>query len=157
MMQNTIKDEYNNDILFIPINAYLSGPGKISLKSLEIRYNYSFTVPDLSSKLTEYIKNVGKDEISGDKVKVTLRFESDTNGDLHIKNLKVRYATPSKTQQYPEIICLIGLGIILIILGILIKVAPFKRETPKEPEIPDTLEKKQKPNREKMKKSKNKT
>lgn len=126
VMQNTIKDEFRNDVYYIPINMYFSSPGRVTLKSLQIQYNYSYLVPDLSLKLTEYISKLSADGDSEEDVLITLRFESDTNGKLRIKNLKIRYAKTTETRQYPELICIGTLIVCLIILGILLKIAPFK-------------------------------
>ena len=131
---NKIRDEYRNDIFFIPINAYFSGPGRIRLSSLEIKYNYSFLLPDLSFELTEYLKDqVKKDKNKNEDVQIILRFESSSNGRLLINNLKVDYSASTEPKEYPELICIAIFGIILIILGLIIKFSKIKpREHKKE-------------------------
>jgi hypothetical protein len=130
--QHTLKDEFKNEVYSIPISTYFSGPGKITLTSLEIQYNYSFMVPDLSVKLSDYLKIQDSDK--GNDVQITLRFESKANGKLRVENLKVTYSKPEEPQQFSELICVVILGIFLIIIGLAIKFAPTAPKKPKEPE-----------------------
>ena len=67
-----------------------------------------------------------KDEGSGDEnqngnIGVKLRFDSISNGKLKIQNLTVKYSRSAKSQQYPELICVVIIGIILIVIGLVIK------------------------------------
>jgi len=117
-------DEFGNDMIFVPINVYFSAPGKITLSSLEILYNYSFLVPDLGVELAEYIKSYGKN----DDIKVHLKFGSDTTGKLKIQKLKVKYTTKTGNGQYPELLCIISIGIVLIILGVVIKLSGSRNQ-----------------------------
>jgi len=122
---NTIYDEFGNGIIYIPINTYFSSPGRIKLSSLEIQYNYTIGIPDLSTALTGYMKDANA-ENSGDNIKVKLRFDSISNGKVKIQNLRVEYTTPTKTQQYPELVCIAIIGIVLILLGLVIKFSKVK-------------------------------
>lgn len=124
---NKFTDEYNNEIVMIPINTFFSSPGKITLDSLQISYNYTLSVPDLSAELTEFLKSSSSDE----EIEVILRFESDTNGKIKIQNLKVVYTSPDQSRDNPEIICIMIIGIILIIVGILIRFAKFGKRQDK--------------------------
>jgi hypothetical protein len=118
---NVINDDFENNILYFPIITYLSSPGEITLRSLKIEYNYSFTVSDLSNNLNSYIKE-NKDENSNDDLKIPLRFDSISNGNLKVQNLKVIYTASSEPEEYPEVFCIIIIGVILIIIGVLIKI-----------------------------------
>jgi hypothetical protein len=129
---NKFKDDYGNEILFIPINTYFSSPGKIELRSLKINYNYSFSLLDLSSKLSSYINEYTGD--SGDTINVKLRFESSTTGKLNIQNIKVVYTKPQEAQDNPELICIMIIGIALIISGLVLRYIKFEPKKPgKEP------------------------
>ena len=116
-----MNDDFENNILYLPITTYLSSPGAITLRSLEIEYNYSFTVSDLSNALNSYIIE-NKDESSNDDLKIPLRFDSIANGNLKVQNLKVIYTASTESEEYPEVFCIIIIGVILIIIGVLIKI-----------------------------------
>jgi hypothetical protein len=133
---NIIKDDFNNDIVFIRMNTYFSSPGRITLKSLAIRYNYTFTLSDLSSSLSGYLKEARKDT-DDETIGVKLRFESGSLGKIKISNLKVVYSKPDETTQNPELTCILIIGIILIVAGLairFIKIEPKKNK--KKPEEP---------------------
>jgi hypothetical protein len=134
----TFEDEYRNHIFQIPIITYFSDPGSIELNKLKIQYNYSFPIPDLSEQLNGLIKSVG--ESHGQEIKVTLRFESATNGELEIKNLELVYSHPTTASDYPEILCLAIIVVIVIVIALVIKFARFgnrKRPEPSRPENTD--------------------
>jgi hypothetical protein len=118
-----IKDEFKNERYGVPISTYFSSPGRVKLTDLEISYNYSISV-DLSVELHNYLKDRSKDHEKD--VQVVLRFESDTNGKLQISNLRVEYSVAEEEQQYNEVICIAVIGVILIILGLVIKFMPAK-------------------------------
>ena len=139
---NTINDEFGNDFYFIPLNTYFSTPGEVTLRSLEIRYNYTLTVSDLSVALSNYLKESGKSDAKNDNdqsnnIEIKLRFDSISNGKVKIQNLNVKYTISSKPQQYPELVCVMIIGIVLIIIGLLIKFARFgPRKAKSEPKKP---------------------
>lgn len=119
LARNTVEDEYENQVYFIPITAYFSSPGRVTLQNVNIEYNYSIGSPDLSKKLMEFLSSA--DTGSGKNVQVKLTFGSNTNGKLIVRDLLVVYAKPSEPQQYPELVCVVVLAVILIGIGLLIK------------------------------------
>ena len=120
---NVINDDFENNIIYLPITTYLSSPGKITLRSLEIKYNYSFTVSDLSNNLNSYLKE-NKDDGSNnnDELEIPLRFDSSSNGDLKLRNLEVIYTSSPESEEHPEVVCIIIIAIILIIIVVMIKI-----------------------------------
>ncbi len=131
---NKIKDEFRNELFFIPINCYFSGPGSVQFTSLEIQYNYSFFIPDLSVSLNAYLKDQSEKNMENDnnKFDVILRFESNTNGKILINTIIIEYTTSTNTRGYPELICIAVLGVILIILGIIIRLAKIRPKKAKK-------------------------
>jgi hypothetical protein len=124
--QNTIRDEFKNELYRIPITSDFTGPGKVVMDSLEIRYNYSFLIPDQSYQLTGYLKENSVDKDKSDPVQVVLRFETDSVGKLYIKNLRVEYSAPTENDENPELFCISIIIIIIILTGLFIKFYPNK-------------------------------
>jgi hypothetical protein len=131
---NSFTDEFGNEFYVIPINSYFSNPGRIVLKSLQIQYNYSISVTDLSLELSSYLRERRKDDESK-TISVRLRFDSNTKGKLELQNLVIVYTAPETSEDQPEILCIGGIIIALIILVLLIKFVRFRPKSSNDPKI----------------------
>ncbi len=140
---HTIDDEFGNEFYYIPINTYFSSPGRMTLKSLEINYNYTLTLPDLSSRLRDYLKSLNDDDDNKkEDVDIKLRFDSISPGKVKIQNLRIRYSEPDQPDQNPEILCVIIMGILLIVAGLIIRFLKFgPKKSKKKPKEHNNLNK----------------
>ena len=86
---NTFNTNYGYRMCEVPLTIFFSGPGKIRAEDLEIVYNCSVRVKDLSAEINEFVLNNLNKATKNNTVLVPFILRSDTTGKVGVKDLKI--------------------------------------------------------------------
>jgi hypothetical protein len=90
--KNIINNQYGFKMLKIPVKAYLTKPGKIQVEDLDIIYDCTLEVRDISSELNNYIDNakIQQEVTINNTVIVPFSLTADTIGKIKVSDIEIQ-------------------------------------------------------------------